>query len=57
MPLALTVAEWLLLVVAIGPVVIAIVIVWIFFRAAHRADAAEAAAREQENRSGERGGQ
>ena len=32
--LALTVAEWLLLVVAIGPVVLVGIIIWIFWRAA-----------------------
>ncbi len=41
--LALTVAEWFLLVVAIGPVVLVGILIWIFWRAAKRADAAEAA--------------
>ncbi len=41
--LALTAAEWFLLVVAIGPVVLVGIIIWIFWRAAKRADAAEAA--------------
>jgi cbb3-type cytochrome oxidase subunit 3 len=44
--LALTAAEWLLLVVAIGPVVLVGIIIWIFWRAARRADAEEAAERE-----------
>jgi cbb3-type cytochrome oxidase subunit 3 len=51
--LALTAAEWFLLVVAVGPVVLVGIIIWIFWRAARRADAAEAAERAS---SGERGG-
>jgi len=40
-PLGLTGREWALLVVAIGPVVLASVVVWLMWRWAKRSEAAE----------------
>jgi uncharacterized membrane protein YqiK len=55
--LALTAAEWFLLVVAVGPVVLVGIIIWIFWRAAKRADAAEAAEKQAPGSDGFKSGQ
>jgi len=47
-PLALTGAEWALLVVAVGPALLAVLVVWLVWRWGKRSDAEEAAAREQD---------
>jgi membrane protein implicated in regulation of membrane protease activity len=46
MPLALTGQEWTFLVVAVGPLILAVVVVYIFWRWARRDEAREKAERD-----------
>ena len=51
--LALTGDEWMVLVSAIGPVIVAVVVVWIFWRWAKRDEAREKAERAAREARGE----
>jgi hypothetical protein len=52
MPVALTGQEWALLVVAIGPVVLAVIVVYVVWRWARRTEAEERAQRARDEESG-----
>jgi hypothetical protein len=53
MPLALTSDEWILLASAIVPVIVAIIVVWVFWRWAVRDEAREKAERAAREARGE----